>query len=521
MTTRSLYEWIRLAAQANPDAMALEANGIELTYGQLVTAAEWMSARMVGALGEAPSRVGLLSSRCAVSYVAYLAALRLGAAVVPMNPGAPAVRNLTITDEAGLDLTVVDDTSGAEVAEYRQKTSGEVLDMTGDRWRPMRDPGQGKGIPPQAERGRDDLAYIIFTSGTTGKPKGVPVTHGCMSAFLDEVIPRFGFGPGCRVSQTFEMSFDGSVIEIFGALASGATLCVAQHADVFTPVKFVNERQLTHWLSVPSLVSFAKRLRALAPGSMPTLRSSQFGGEGLTFEQAEAWSAAAPNSKVQNCYGPSEATVIVTGYVVPADRAAWPDTSNRYIPLGHPFPGVDWVLLDDDRTSDDDGELCLRGGQRFPGYLDPSENAGRFVRVESGRAEVYDGSGPLTAEHYYRTGDRCRIEHGELILLGRVDHQVKIRGHRVELGEIESALRKHPAVIEVVVITVTAADGEVDLHALYTGGEVTDAELAELVGGLPRYMHPRGFHHRDSIPLTAVGKVDRKKLTDEFAVHRD
>ncbi|MFI9811619.1 AMP-binding protein [Saccharothrix variisporea] len=516
MTFRSLYERFRTAARANPDRMALEVNGVDLTYAALENAAEWMSARMVEALGGAsPTKVGLLTSRCAVSYVAYLAALRLGATAVPLNPAAPALRNLTITEDAGLELTVVDDTSGADASEYRQKTPGQVLDLTGDRWRPMLSP-HGGDVPPQAERGPDDVAYLIFTSGTTGKPKGVQVTHDCMDSFLDEIVPRFGFGPGARVSQTFEMSFDGSVIEIFGALASGSTLCVAQHSDVFTPVKFVNEKQLTHWLSVPSLISFAKRLRALAPGSMPTLRSSQFGGEGLTFEQAEAWSAAAPNSKVQNCYGPSEATVIVTGYVVPRDRAAWPEVSNRYIPLGHPFPNVDWVLLDEDLRIADDGELCLRGRQRFPGYLDPGENVGRFVRFEDGRGALYDGSEPLTPQHYYRTGDRCRIEHGELVLLGRIDEQVKIRGNRVELGEIESALRKHPAVVEVVVITVTAADGEVDLHALYTGAEVPAAEFAELLGGLPRYMHPRGFHRRETIPLTTVGKVDRKKLTAEF-----
>jgi amino acid adenylation domain-containing protein len=521
MTTRTtLYDWFRASAQARPDAMAIEVNGVELTFGQLRAAAEWMSARMVDVLGAVPRRVGLLTSRSAVSYVAYLAVQRLGATAVPLNPAAPAVRNLSITDEAGLDLTVVDDTSGTGLDEYRQKSSAELLDLTGDRWRPLLSPDLNAAVPAQVERTAEDIAYIIFTSGTTGKPKGVPTTNGSLSAFLADVIPRYALGPGCRVSQTFEMSFDGSVIEMFSTWGSGSTLCVAQHGDVFTPVKFVNEKRLTHWMSVPSLISFAKRLRALAPGSMPSLRRGMFGGEALTIEQAEAWSAAAPNAIVHNCYGPTETTIIITGYAVPKERADWPDTSNRSVPIGHPYPHLEWLLLDKDLLAGEDGELCVRGPQRFPGYIDETENAGRFVAFENGQGRVYDGTEPLTPQHYYRTGDRCRIEHGELVHLGRVDEQIKIRGNRVELGEIESALRRHPAIAEVVVITVTAEDGEMDLHALYTGGEVTEDEFNHLLERLPRYMHPRGFHHRDSVPLTTVGKVDRKRLTDEFAVSR-
>ncbi|WP_409490945.1 AMP-binding protein [Amycolatopsis sp. cmx-11-12] len=520
MTDRSLYDWFLAASETNPDGNALEVSQDALTYTELRTAAENMSARMVEALGAAPARVGLLTSRHVVSYIGYLAASRLGAAAVPLNPGAPALRNIDIAAEAGLDLTVIDDRSGDGLDEYRRKSSSVLLDMTGESWRGLLLPDADVAVPAQAQRSGDDFAYIIFTSGTTGRPKGVPITHGNLSSLLTDAIPRFRMGPGCRVSQTFEMSFDGSVISIFGALCSGATLCVPQHSDVFTPVKFVNAKQLTHWMSVPSIISFAKRLRALAPGSMPTLRCSMFGGEGLTFEQAEVWSAAAPNSTAHNCYGPSETTVIITGYPVPRERVDWPETSNRSIPLGHPYPHLDWVLLDEDLRESDDGELCVRGAQRFPGYLDEGENVGRFVTFSAGQGHIYDGGEPLTAEHYYRTGDRCRLEHGELVCLGRVDHQVKVRGHRVELGEIESVLRRHPAVAEIVVITVTAADGEIDLHALYTGGEVSFAEFARLLEQLPAYMHPRGFHRRESIPLTIVGKVDRKLLAKDLESSR-
>ncbi|WP_221351702.1 AMP-binding protein [Streptomyces beigongshangae] len=523
MTTRTLYDWFRASAEARPGAPALEVLDVTLTYAELRSAAEWMSARMVEAAGGRPAAVGLLTSRTAVSYVAYLAVQRLGATAVPLNPAAPASRNLDITAEGGLGLTVFDDTAGEGAAEYRHGAGVPLLDMTGERWRPLLSPGPSDDVPDQGRPPATGTAYIIFTSGTTGRPKGVPTTYACVDAFLTEAVARYELGPGCRVSQNFEMSFDGSVSEMFSTWGSGSTLCVAQHGDVFTPVRFVNTKRLTHWMSVPSVISFAKRLRALSPGSMPTLRRGLFGGERLGFEQAEAWCAAAPNAVMHNCYGPTETTIVVTGYEVPRERADWPQTSNRSLPIGLPHPRLDWLLLDEELRPADDGELCVRGPQRFPGYLDPGENAGRFVLMAPDpdpgpeRGHVHDGREPLTPEHYYRTGDRCRLEGGELVHLGRMDAQVKIRGHRIELGEIESALRCHPSIDDAIVLVVPAADGEDELRAVYTGEEVAADEVAELVASLPRYMRPRSYHRRESIPLTTVGKADRRRLTDELA----
>lgn len=516
MKTRSLYDWFCASAEAHPDDLALEVSSLALTYAELMAVVERMSARVHHACGGPPARVGLLASRSLVACAGYLAVQRLGATAVPLNPASPSARNLVITTDAGLDLTLLDDTGGDELAEYRDQAGIPILDMTGDRWRDLLVPG-AETIPPVVERGPDDFAYIIFTSGTTGRPKGVPMTHANVTSFLEAVIPRYRFAPGCRVSQTFEMAFDGSILAMFGAWGSGATLCVAQRRDVLTPVKFINAQRLTHWLSVPSLISFAKRLRALSPASMPTLQLSSFGGEALTRDQVDAWSAAAPNSAIINCYGPTEMTVIVTAYELPRERSAWVQTSNRSVPIGDVYPHLDHVLLDAQLEPCHDGELCIRGDQRFPGYLDPAENAGRFLSFDGTRAELYDGSGPLTAEHWYRTGDRISREHGQLVHMGRIDTQVKLWGHRVELAEIEGALRAHPSVVEAVVMTVPAEDGELDLHALYTGEVLEDDELARLFDPLPPYMRPRHFHHRDEIPLTDVDKVDRRRLIDELS----
>ncbi|SFB13831.1 amino acid adenylation domain-containing protein [Amycolatopsis marina] len=516
MTNRSLFDWFRASAQAYPDNVALELGVETFTYRELMGAVEQVSAVMRTAHDGVLQRVGLMTARSVPGYIAYLAALRLGATVVPLNPANPSARNLDISAAAELDLTMLDDTAGDGAADYRTRAGVDILDLTGDGWRRYLRPDSTLAVPQVVEPDPDAPAYLIFTSGTTGRPKGVPVTNTNVSAFLTEVMKRYRFGPTSRGAQTFEMSFDGSILAMFGTWGGGGAVVVAQRADVLAPVKFINTRHLTHWMSVPSLIWFAKRLRALGPGSMPTLRLSSFGGEPLTLEHIEAWTAAATNTTVINCYGPSECACIVTAYEVPSDPSSLVETSNRSVPIGDVFPRLEYALLDADLRPAEDGELCVRGDQRFPGYLDPADNIGRFVSIVDGEVEVYDGSAPLTAEHWYRTGDRVRREAGELVHQGRVDHQVKVLGNRVELGEIESALRRHAAIAEAVVVTIPAVDGEVDLHAFYLGDPIAEDELSRLVAELPRYMRPRGFHHREEIPVTDNGKVDRRRLVDGF-----
>ena len=520
MTTRSLFDWFRASAQTYPENVALELGADTFTYAELMGAVERVSAAMYEAHGGAPKRVGLMTTRHLPGYIAYLAILRLGATVVPLNPANPVARNLAITAEAHLDLTELDDSSGDGAAEYRERAGVGIFDLTGEQWRDFLRPDPSVQVPEVVEPDPDEPSYIIFTSGTTGRPKGVPITHRNVSSFLSEVMKRYRFTPDSRAAQTFEMCFDGSILAMFGAWGAGSALCVAQRGDVLAPVKFIKNRRITHWLSVPSLIWFAKRLRALGPGGMPSLRLSSFGGEPLTVEHVEAWTTAAPNTAVINCYGPSECACIVTAYEVPSDPEAWVETSNRSAPIGDVFSHLEYLLLDADLRPTDDGELCVRGDQRFPGYLDPADNIGRFVSFDGQQAVLYDGSEPLTTEHWYRTGDRVRRESGELVHQGRVDHQVKVLGNRVELGEIESALRQHPSITEAVVVTVPSDDGEVDLHAFYAGETLTEETLNRLVADLPRYMHPRGFHHRAEIPLTELDKVDRKRLIEEFLASR-
>lgn len=451
----TLWQRFEATAERHPSRVALVA-GSPLTYADLHDLVLRTARQIVLDAGRVPAAVGVPATRSVDAYAAYLAGLRLGAAVVPISPDWPAARVAAICSAASVSHIVSSVSTG----------------------RPWDEPYTG---------GEGDIAYTLFTSGSTGTPKGVPIRHRNVLEYLDFNVARYDVTPESTLSQTFELTFDPSVFDLFVAWSAGASVIVARPDDKMAPVRFVNDNEITHWFSVPSVISLARRLRQLRPNAMPNLRWSLFAGEQLTLEAARVWAAAAPASTLENLYGPTELTVTCTGYRLPE---VWPVTSNGTVPIGEVYPHLDYEVTPE-------GELCVGGSQCFSGYLDPAQDAQRF---RNGR---------------YRTGDRVRWEDGVLVHCGRLDDQIKIHGYRVELGEIESVLRRHPLVHEVVVLH----SGE--LHAVYTGS-ASPADLAQLVAAaLPAYMAPRTFSPVPGFPLNANGKIDRRQLADDLGAVTD
>jgi amino acid adenylation domain-containing protein len=501
----TLYGWFHDSVRRHPDAIAIEVREDSLTYAEFGSLVDRLAAALVRAAGHRPHAVGLLAARSLATYAGYLAALRLGSIVVPLNPVFPASRNRSMCVAAGVDVLVVDDNGAAQLLEVVHGLEVGVL-----RWpEPLPDPWSSSydGDP-------DSVAYLLFTSGSTGTPKGVPIRHRNVAGYLAHCVERYEVGPGCRLSQTFDLTFDPSVFDMFVAWSTGATLVVPQGDEVLTPAAFVAGKRITHWYSVPSVISLAQRLRGLRPGAMPDLRWSIFAGEQLTLAAARDWAAAAPNSVLENAYGPTELTVTCTVYRLPADPSRWPSTSNGTVPIGHVHDHLDGALVTEDGGTGDDGELCVRGSQRFDGYLDPAHNRARFFR--DGRTFTVVDDAPEPGD-WYRTGDRVRREDGALVHIGRLDDQVKIHGYRIELGEIEAVLRDHPSVRDVVVVAAPMGT-ETALHALYTGDRVDPEELTTTVGRrLPGYMVPNSVHYVDAFPVNANGKIDRRRLASELS----
>lgn len=512
---RTMYDWFAGSVREYPDLIALRASGIDITYQDLDAAAGRAGLDVLECAGGRPRRVGILGSRTAGAYIAYLAGLRLGVTVVPLNTEFPAARNAGIISNAMVEVLLYSDVDKELATALNEATGVHLLEVT-EAYALSGATPDARSLPRPHRPGMEELAYIVFTSGSTGTPKGVPIKHTNISIYLDYVIPFFDGGPGVRISQTSDMSWDLSVYNIWVAWGSGGTVIVPSKTDLLTPAKHINDDGITHWFSVPSSITMSRWLGELAPDSMPTLRWSLFGGELLTVDNARAWHEASPQGILANVYGPTETTVTCLTYPLPAQPSAWPRAPLDSLPLGPAYPTVECVVVDDSGRQSREGELLIRGPQRFDGYLDPAHNIGRFAWWEPGEYRVYDGTEELTDRHWYRSGDRVRVQVEGFAFLGRVDNQVKVYGYRVEPGDVEAALRRHRLVDEAVVVPRLAEDGATELAGFYTGAGPCEDELSQfLEGELPGYMVPRFLFWRETFPLTVNGKVDRKYLAEE------
>ncbi|SBT43773.1 AMP-binding protein [Micromonospora auratinigra] len=494
---------------AAPGRTALHLPDREVSYAELhETALRWAGALAAGPDGP-PRVVGILAGKTLESYAGLLATLYVGATAVPLHPEFPAARTAGMLTACGVCTLLLDASGLAVRAELGEAGAGVPV------LAPLADPdgvGDGRRIPltgaapldAPRPAGPDDLAYVLFTSGSTGRPKGVPITHGNLRHYFSVLDDRYDFGPGDRFSQSFDLNFDCAMFDLFCAWGAGGSVHPVPPAAYRDLPGWVAERELTVWFSTPSAITLARRTGRLAPAAMPGLRWSFFAGEALHAADAVDWQAAAPASTLENIYGPTELTVTITGH-------RWsPRTSpdlcvNGLVPIGHLHDGHDGVLLTEDGTASEvEGELCITGPQLTPGYLDPADDRGRFLDRDGRR--------------WYRTGDRVRrLENKELIYLGRLDAQVQVHGWRVELAEIEHALRGCPGVEDAVAVA-RAGDAGTELVVFYTGTPTAPAELSRgLRQVLPKGMLPRSYRHVPEFPLNSNRKVDRARLTREAA----
>jgi amino acid adenylation domain-containing protein len=497
-----LHHWFLDGLARNPRGTALRINHRSWTYAEADrTARSWAAALHSG--GRAPRRVGILAAKSEESLLGFLAALYAGCTAVPLNPEYPVGRNRDIAAAAGLDALIVDPSGAAQLDEVAAAAPPLVtLAPRLGEWGGPR-PGTPVLVPdPAGDRppaqGPDSLAYILFTSGSTGRPKGVPIRHGNVSAFLAASLPRYDFGPDDVFGQVYELTFDLSMFEVWCAWSSGACLTVLNRLQALDPGRYIRAHGITVWTSTPSLVAALRTRGLLGESSLPSLRHTVFCGEPLPEESAAYWSAAAPGTSIDNLYGPTELTIACTAY-------HWvPSPGSGTVPIGAPNTGLRYVLLDDGQAGADTGELCVTGPQMFDGYLDPANDTDRFL--------THDG------RRWYRTGDRVRrTPDGTLVHLGRDDGQVKIHGYRVELSEVEEAVRACAPGTEAVVLAVPGAAGPV-LAAFVIGDDAAGrltGTAQDLARRLPPYMLPAHLWALPDPPLNPNGKTDRLRLREE------
>ncbi|MGV3548794.1 AMP-binding protein [Rhizobium sp.] len=467
-----------------------------------------------------PRRVGILATRSMEAYAGILGAALAGAAYVPINLKWPESRIVALLEILELDALVAD-VNGARLLSPSVLAAAPDLVIVADD-APDIAPRAGQSLlrlgdvddhpmAAPAPVAADDLAYVIFTSGTTGMPKGVMISAGALANYLRESRPWTQLTPEDRLAETCDVTFDLSVHNLFLAAEAGASLHILSALEMMAPGRFVRAREITVWMSVPTLIAMMRKNGALKPGIFPSLRLSIFCGEPLPVAAAEAWAAATPNGVIENIYGPTEATVICLRQRLTSPAVATPD--REIIAIGAPYASMTVAILDAGQRPLPDGqpgEIALSGPQLALGYLNATgEQASRFRDIDGVR--------------WYLTGDLgMRDDNGVFHHLGRTDNQVKIKGNRIELEEVETHLRRAAASEIVAVVAWPVVDGSAQgLVGFCASRQTADAISVSMAETLPRYMVPTRIDILDALPVNINGKIDRRALADRLDAEID
>ncbi|MDJ0346926.1 non-ribosomal peptide synthetase [Streptomyces sp. PH10-H1] len=495
----SLPELFEARVRRMPDAEALVVGGVVLSYSELNSRANRL-ARLLVESGAGPETVVALAlPRSPELVVALWAVLKAGAAYLPVDPEYPGERVEFMLTDAAPKLLLTTSAIGPGLPAIAGRLLLDRLDLTGYPDTDLTDAQRTAPLLPAHP------AYLIYTSGSTGVPKGVSMPGG---ALVNLLAWHASVLPPTRVAQFTAISFDVSAQEILSTLVGGGTLVVPSEAlrrdpDAF--VRWLDEHRVAE-LFAPNLVVDAVFEAAGSAGvALPHLRHVAQAGEALVLgERIRAFHQDHPGRRLHNHYGPTE-THVVTAYSLPENTVDWPASA----PIGRPVWNTQTYVLDQQLQPVPEGvlgELYVAGAQLARGYHNrPGLTSERFIA---------DPFGPA-GSRMYRTGDLVRRRRdGQLEYLGRADHQVKIQGFRIETGEIEATLRRHPAVVQAVVVAREDRPGAKQLVAYVVLSAVADiAELrAQVAIGLPDYMVPRAFVVLDKLPLTPSGKLDRRAL---------
>ncbi len=527
-TTAGLPLWQGFLSSAArfPERAAIEVGGQPHSYADLLRVARRRAATFEADPAGAPPFTAVYANRSYTAYAGILAAMLRGHAYVPLNPDFPVSRLAEMIEIAGCRSVIVDPATTTKFLALLDTidTPLQILAPGHDRAGHAFDAATAHRVhyrddlaEPAAWRrpvtAGSDLAYVLFTSGTTGKPKGVGVTHDNIRALLTSMLAIYRVDETDRWSQFADLTFDASVHDIFYAWETGGCVCCPSFRQLTDRGRFIRTARLTVFTSAPSFASAMRQRGELVPGCFPDLRLTVFGADGLPVELAKAWQAAAPNGRLFNCYGPTELTVNAFSYEW-RGAASERDAELGFVPIGYPLDDMIAVVVDDDLNEvppGERGELLMSGPQCTPGYLNTAQKTAQaYVRLR-GR----DGT-------FYRTGDLVRrppTPDAPYVMLGRIDNQAQIGGARVELGEIESVVRELTHIDAVIALPWPVIDGVATGIELFieTADLDRDGLMARLKTRLAPFAVPKRIHRLDAMPLNANGKYDRLALRARLA----
>jgi amino acid adenylation domain-containing protein len=513
-----MHEYLEYGVREFPDHTAIEEPGKgSITYFDLNALADLLS-RHLRRLGvRRGDRVGIYLHKSIDAVASIMGILKTGAAYVPVDPTAPATRNAYILNDCSVKVIITERRLATALDEENAKNGAKPFVLVLD------EVGGGKGLRQALDEhldsgftasggdslsSPDDLAYILYTSGSTGKPKGVMLSHRNGTSFVDWCVETFQPQQSDRFSSHAPLHFDLSILDIYTTFASGGTLILISEEIGKDPMRLadlISNYRISIWYSAPSILTFLVQYGNLAKHDCSSLRMVLFAGEVFPVKHLAALKAIVPSPRYFNLYGPTE-TNVCTFYEIPLHI---PAERTEPFPIGSTCSHLQTRVVDENGrvvVTGQRGELCVQGPGVMQGYWNLPE--------QSGRAFLHP-----VEERWYRTGDIVvEAEEGNYVLLGRRDRMVKRRGYRVELGEIEAALYRHPIVKEAAVVALPDQESGVRIRAFVSCQDEHRPSIIEMkqfcMGILPFYMIPDLFSFKDSLPKTSTDKIDYQSLKD-------
>lgn len=501
----TLFDDVLIGHAARP---ALRFSENEYCYGEL---GQWIDSLAALLLSQGLKRGDVIAighNKQPLSYALMLAAIRLGVAYVNIDVASPTARNVRILQVSCASLLFYDDLDYQdEMSELASSHCCPALLL------------EESALPSVTDAERVEhhhycklvdgacIAYIMFTSGSTGVPKGVAVTHQNVLHFIAWGQERFGVSDQDNFANLSPMYFDNSVFDFFVGLFSGASLSPVPRELLTKPyelVPYIKRLGCTIWFSVPSLLIYLMAMKAMTPLALPNLQAIVFGGEGYPkIELKKLYDLFSGQARLVNVYGPTECTCICSAHMLGPDD--FRDTEGLPT-LGYLNPNFDYRILDGEEQDASIGELCLIGPNVAAGYFnDPERTAAAFFTISDSHRFM---------KRMYRTGDLVREEGGMLYFIGRKDNQIKHMGYRIELEEIEHALVKLPQVDQAAVLyhRVSSAYGKIVAYVACRECQMDNELLSSLGKLLPDYMIPSKIIVLPNLPKNPNGKVDRQRL---------
>tara|TARA_B100000780_G_C21100033_1_gene443884 strand:+ start:93 stop:1670 length:1578 start_codon:yes stop_codon:yes gene_type:complete len=523
----SLAEILHTNFIKNANFVALKFSEVSYTYEEVNYKAVKVANSLIS-LGADNEAIAIVGQRNVNQYLGIIGTLYSNCHYVPINTKYKKERVLKIIKKANIRFFIGDEVSLLKIKSIIDESniSSNFYFITpndecsNEKWIDKKSLNKVNPLPLEFIDNPDRLIYTMFTSGSTGEPKGVMVSNKNIISWLNSMTKIYDLKEGFKASQIYDLSFDLSVSDMFFTWANGGVLCILSEDEKLMPFDYIRREKIEFWSSVPTVASFMEKMGLLKENVFPSIKYSVFCGEPFPKSLADMWKKAAPLSSIENSYGPTEATIWITRFSYEINNPSYQSISS-ILPIGKIYDGHEMKLINENNSlitgNNQKGELVYKGPQITLGYLNNEKKT-----KESFRNFDWDSEGAI----WYRSGDIGFInENGDFECLGRTDNQIKIAGRRLEIGEVETAIRKYEKTKDAIIIPLRDENNLVKYLIAFSTIKLSKDEekfvKLDLNNQIEKIFIPKKIIFIPKLPLTYSGKVDRKLLESKLVTDHE